>query len=294
MSTQTFDMSILDGVLSVKSIAMYKRDFQAYEKFAGDDVFSVDSFSKWRDFMVKGTKYSPNTINRMLSAVRSVLREACARGLLDKSIYNDFTFVRSIPERPLKNRLRKNARTKISPEDMRLICDHPTPDTLIGLRDRALLLTMATSGARINEVVTLTRDHIGRDKNGCHVMVNGKIDTNWRRAPLSNEAYERIQAWLDARPVDSEYVFTAFDGRGYRATDRCMSVVAAFSVVKTCSKAVGVEHVKPHDFRRFVATQLCKRNPRQAQLALGHTNIASTYKYYVLDELEFGVTDDIV
>ena len=51
--------------------------------------------------------------------------------------------------------------------------------------------------------------------------------------------------------------------------------------------------VKPHDFRRFVGTQLAAKDIRKAQKALGHKSIEVTARHYVLDELEVGLTDHL-
>lgn len=294
MTNPIFDASIIAGSVSARSFKMYKRDWDAYATFAGADYLDSAAFARWREYMTTKTKYSPKTINRMLTAVRTVMREAASRKLITKELYSEFTFIRSVKERSMKGRLRQNNRTKITPENMRRLCNSPDKYSLLGIRDNALLLTMASSGARITEVITLTVDHIGAEDGKYHIMVNGKIDVNWRRAPLSKEAYDAIMKWLEVRGVDSEYVFTAFSGRGStRVTPRGMTTVSGWRVVHKYAERVGLEHIKPHDFRRFVATQLVKKNPRQAQLALGHTSIASTYQYYVLDELEQGVTDDL-
>lgn len=294
MTNPKFDASIIEGSVSPRSFKMYKRDWNAYAAFAGDGVLDSATFARWREYMTTKTTYSPRTINRMLTAVRTVMREAASRKLITKELYGEFTFIRSVKERSLKGRMREHNRTRITPENMRRLCDAPHKRTLLGMRDRALLLTMASSGARITEVVTLTVDHVGCEDGNCYIMVNGKIDVTWRRAPLSREAYDAVMLWLGARGVESEYVFTAFAGKGStRVTARCMTAVSGWRVVKKYSDRIGLEHIKPHDFRRFVATQLVKKNPRQAQLALGHTSISSTYQYYVLDELEHGVTDGL-
>jgi integrase len=72
-----------------------------------------------------------------------------------------------------------------------------------------------------------------------------------------------------------------------------MSPTAVWQAVQQYAAAVGLRHVKPHDFRRFVGTELAKRDIRQAQKALGHTRIETTAKHYVLDELEVGLTDGL-
>jgi len=45
--------------------------------------------------------------------------------------------------------------------------------------------------------------------------------------------------------------------------------------------------------RRFVGTQLAKRDLRQAQKALGHTRLETTVQHYVLDELQPGLTEGL-
>ncbi len=42
-----------------------------------------------------------------------------------------------------------------------------------------------------------------------------------------------------------------------------------------------------------MGTQLAKQDIRKAQKALGHKNIETTARHYVLDELEVGLTDDL-
>ena len=41
--------------------------------------------------------------------------------------------------------------------------------------------------------------------------------------------------------------------------------------------------MKPHDLRRFVGTQLAKRDPRVGQLVLGHASIQTTQQYTHVD-----------
>lgn len=43
----------------------------------------------------------------------------------------------------------------LNPQQIRLLCDAPDPQTLLGLRDRALLATLASSGCSVGEVVGL-------------------------------------------------------------------------------------------------------------------------------------------
>ena len=77
-----FDTSILAGQLAPSSIDKYRRDFAAYLRFAGSPAAALDpaSLGRWRAVLAADTSLSPNTINRMLSAVKRLIKEAAAQG----------------------------------------------------------------------------------------------------------------------------------------------------------------------------------------------------------------------
>ncbi|MFN8471411.1 MAG: tyrosine-type recombinase/integrase [Anaerolineae bacterium] len=287
---------ILAGQLAPSSIKMYRRDFQAYLAFAGslESALRPDTLARWRAHLAAETDLSPNTINRMLSSVKRVVAEAVKQGYIrNPELAEDFAAIDGVKVKALKDRLKPHARTPITAEDMRRLCDAPDTTTMIGLRDRALLHTLASSGMRITEAATLKRSQISQKGKSYVVSIMGKNDIEPRQAPLRREANKYILEWLKARPVESEYVFTSFEGRGERLTAKPLSAVGAWRVVQHYAEAVGLEHIKPHDFRRFVGTELARRDIRQAQKALGHKRIDTTARHYVLDELEPGLTDDL-
>ena len=292
---QPFDASILAGQLAPSSIAMYTRDFAAYIDYAGDPSAIIDSatLARWRAHLAQATEKSPNTINRMLSAVKRIMREAAAQGYLTHEVATAFGQVTGVKVAALKDRIKGNARVKIEPAEMRTVCELPELERLIGLRDTALLATLASSGLRVSEMVSLTQAQIRPKGKSYVVMVRGKNDVEPREAPLSREAYGHIQTWMEARTVASDYIFTAFNGRGARLSARPISPTATWNIVRKYADAAGLDDVKPHDFRRFVGTQLARTNIRNAQKALGHKRLETTARHYVLDELEAGLTDEL-
>ena len=299
VTIKPFDTSILTGQVRQSTISMYKRDFGAYVDFAGgiDAALNPAMLAQWRADLAKTDK-SPNTINRMLASVRSLLKEASAQGYISSELAARFETVKGVKVSALRGNLKKDARTKISPEDMRRLCESPDVTTLAGKMHHTLLLTMASSGLRISEVVTLTPGQIEKrvqgKKVGYIVRVIGKTDTESREAPLSSEAWAAIQTWLVARPVASGYIFTGFGGRGSRTPQAThIHQVSAWEIVKRYAAKCELGSIKPHDFRRFVGTNLAKSDPRQAQKALGHKSIDTTYKHYVLDEMQVGLTENL-
>jgi integrase len=103
------------------------------------------------------------------------------------------------------------------------------------------------------------------------------------------------------RAIDSRLAVgagAAAAARGKKAALECLSVrVTAETArrrIQLHAAAIGLPHVKPHDLRRFVGTQLTEKfRLRQAQLALEHASPDVTARFYVLDELQDGLTDDL-
>lgn len=287
----------LAGQLTESTIAMYKRDVQAYQKYAdktGQNALYPQTLVGWRDSLVLQTGMSPNTINRMIAAVKRTIKQAGNRGVINPTIALAFKEIEGVQVKALKSRLKRNARTRIEPEEMRQLCNMPDSNSLIDLRDRALLATLASSGLRASEAASLTSEQIKRQGDGYILQVVGKTDIEPRDAHLSAEAHEHITTWLAARNIPSRYIFTAFDGRGEnRLTNRSMSETAVWKIVKKYAWERELSNVKPHDFRRFVGTQLAARDIRKAQLALGHKSIETTARHYVLDKIKPGETDNL-
>lgn len=290
----TLDPEKLAGTLAPSTKAVYRRDVEAYERFAranGKDALQPQTLAEWRA-QLANAGYSPNTINRMLSSVRAVAKGAVEYISADLALR--IAAVKGVKVSAMRDQLKKDARTKITPADMRRLCEAPDTSTPAGMMHHALLLTMATSGLRIAEVVTLTMAQIHRRDGGYIVTVTGKGRSEEREAPLGKEAYAAIERWLAARPVASGWIFTGFGGRGSRdPRTNHIHPVSAWELVKRYAGKVGLSGVKPHDFRRFVGTNLAKTDLRQAQRALGHKDINTTAKHYVLDELTPGLTDGL-
>jgi integrase/recombinase XerD len=99
-----------------------------------------------------------------------------------------FAWVEGVSVVALRHRLKAHARVCITPAQMRQLCDAPNAQTLLGLRDRALLHMLAASGCHIIEVVTLTARQLTARDGGHFLQVLGKRQKVLREAPLSQEA----------------------------------------------------------------------------------------------------------
>ncbi len=130
------------------------------------------------------------------------------------------------------------------------------------------------------------------------VAIAGKNKVEPEPRALGKAARAAIADWLIARRaagIESPYIFTGFGGRGDRdPSTQPIHRVNAWEMVQRYAKRVGLEHIKPHDFRRFLGTQLAKKDIRLAQKQLGHADISTTARAYVLDGVALCVTDDLL
>jgi integrase len=294
-----FDTSILTSQLGASSIAMYARDFKAYLAYAGTPAIALQSstLARWRTELANTTTMSPNTINRMLSAVKRMMIEGAAQGYISHEIAESFRHVENVRIAALKDRLRKTNKVKIEPELMRKIINSFDVNTLVGLRNKAMFTALASSGLRIHELATLQYSQIIKRDRGYLLIIHkeqGKNLTEDREANISIEAVNAIDAWLKERPVQSEYIFTSFEVKGdSKPLTKPISSVGAWKVIKRVFEKRGLLGVKPHDLRRFVATQLIREKGfPTAQRSLGHKSPATT-AMYDMNEIELGVTDNL-
>lgn len=303
-----FDTSILAGTKTAGTIEQYRLHFKAYCGFAQTWANAINpaTLARWRQYLFETSygdnkKYSVNAINQRLAAIRGMMKEAAEQGYISHDLARQFKDVRGLRLAANRTRRNVNARTAISREDMQRIVDAPDTNTLAGRMHHALMATLATSGVRITEAVGIRLSDIeyldddGYGGHGWHVSVWAKGEDKPKRRALGKQAKVAIDAWLYVRPVESEFVFTGFTGRGDgRATVKPISRQAAWQLVQRYAAVCNLAHIKPHDFRRFVGTQVARKDIRLAQKQLGHKRIATTADHYVLDDVRVGITDDLL
>ena len=309
-----FDTSILAGTKSPNTVDQYKIHFAAYVAFAGSfgAALQPTTLALWRQSLYTNgysapdgaqRPYSVGSINLRLASVRGLLTEAAQQGYITHELAEQFKHIKGLKQVANKERRKANARTPISPEQMRQIVKQPNSRTLAGKMHAALLKSLAGCGMRISEAVMLRRADIRWEVNddtgkaGWVADIAGKNKVEAQPRPLDSEAYKAIQTWLQARSaagVESDYVFTSFAGRGdSRINDRPLNRVSAWGLVKRYAEQAGCQNVKPHDLRRFVGTQLAKKDIRIAQKQLGHARIETTAAHYVLDGVHVGATEGL-
>ncbi len=264
---------------SGKTIANYDHYLMRLSDFAGDIAVSdIDSeiVRKWRLWLNRlGTNTSDelgkSTLNYHLIALRSFLK---------------FCSKRDIPALAAdKIELAKAKRKQVTwldEEELERLFAQPDLTKLGGMRDRAILELLFSSGLRVSELVGLDRDHINLKRR--EFMVRGKGEKD-RPIFISAEAAAWLQKYLDGRKDNTKPLFIRFAGNKkvdltgnyHRLTARSVQrLVANYALLAGITK-----HVSPHTLRHSFATNLLMNGAdiRSVQAMLGHSNIATTQIY---------------
>ncbi len=176
----------------------------------------------------------------------------------------------------------------LSPEDCRRLLDAPPTSTPAGIRDRALLGTLAYSACRVGELVRLrVRDY--RESSGHRVLELFGKGGKERRVPLHPEAFERLEAWLDIANLREQPEGPLFRptatargaGRdGFGTTP--LSLRAVQALVKTYARRLGLDRaVTVHSLRVTALTTARERGADIIDLQdfAGHSDPQTTLTY---------------
>ena len=264
---------------SQKTLMNYDHYLTRLLDYAGDiEVHDIDAelIRKWRLWLNRlGTNTSDelqkSTSNYHLIALRSFLK-FCAK--------------RNIPALSAdKIELAKTKRkqvTFLNPEELSRLFTQPDLDKINGLRDRAILELLFSSGLRVSELVGLDKDHINLKRR--EFMVRGKGQKD-RPVFISLDAAEWVQRYLDRREDNTKPLFVRYSGTKkvdlsgnfHRLTARSVQrMVSRYALLAGITK-----QVSPHTLRHSFATDLLMNGAdlRSVQAMLGHSNIATTQIY---------------
>jgi integrase/recombinase XerD len=185
----------LQKSVSLETRSNYRRDLEQFMAFNGisdDEVerlaaVTPSHVADWRDHLT-ARGLANCSISRKLSVIRSLFSYLNSYGLAGANpAHSDYVATPSVP--------RDGKTVGMSRLHCRQLLDAPSPDSLLGIRDRAMLAILAYTGCRVGE---LTRLRIGNYKtDGVHKVLEiyGKGGKE-RRVPLQKEAEERLELWL--------------------------------------------------------------------------------------------------
>jgi site-specific recombinase XerD len=186
---------------------------------------------------------------------------------------------------PAKIQLPKQSSRSVSfldSEQVERLLNSPQISNKLGLRDKAILETLFSTGLRVSELVSLNRDQIDFDRQEFGIRGKG---SKLRVVFLSDTAAQWIKRYLQSRRDYFKPLFIRYsgavdaerNGEKMRLTARSIQNIVA-KYAKRCGLPI---KASPHILRHSFATDLLISGAdiRSVQEMLGHESITTTQVY---------------
>ena len=215
-----------------------------------------------------GATLKKKTQNYYLIALRAFLKYLAKRGV--KTLSPEYIELAKVGERHID---------VISADELGRLLKAPTGDDVKSLRDKAILELLFSTGLRVSELCSLSRD---LDLSSDEFSIRGKGD-KVRVVFLSDEAKKIVKKYLDKRTDVDDAMFVKVDRKeGSQSKEVGLTRRSIERIVKYYAIKAGIsKKVTPHVIRHCFATDLLGNGAdlRSVQMLLGHANISTTQIY---------------
>jgi len=236
------------------------------------------TFAKATAGKVSAETLKKKTQNYYLIALRAFLKYIAKRGV--KVLSPEVIELAKVGERQID---------LITSEELNRLLDAPDPTTLRGLRDKAILETLFSTGLRVSELCSLPRE-INLESDEYSIRGKGE---KVRVVFLSEEAKRSIKNYLNKRNDLDDALFVQVSEIKEKKTESKnknkkldeatpLTPRSVQRIIKHYAIKAGIsKKVTPHVVRHMFATDLLSNGAdlRSVQMLLGHANISTTQIY---------------
>ncbi len=275
----------VEGGRSAHTAENYKLYLERFIEFTDDiavDKITPEVVRKYRLWLNRYKNYNDDELATITQSYHLI----ALRGFLN---YLSKRNIPSLP--PEKIELPKISRKQVTFlhfDEIERLLEQINTDDEAGLRDRAIIELLFSSGLRVSELVNLNRDHINTARR--EFMVRGKGQKD-RPVFISESASQHVSTYLKARTDNLPPLFISYSRNNVPSTGgdyRRLTPRSIQRIINRYSRLAGItKHVSPHTMRHSFATDLLMNGAdiRSVQVMLGHSSISTTQVYtHVTDE----------
>jgi integrase/recombinase XerC len=253
---------------SEHTIINYSVDLKDFGNFLGEAKLETVNYLVLRRYLahMREKNHSKRTIARKLASLRSFFKFLYREGYLKTNPASSIVTPKLDKKLPLF----------LDTSEVAKLIEAPDEKDLIGLRDRAILETLYSTGMRVSELVRLNLDNVDFISGVVKVFGKGRKE---RLTPIGDRALRAIRSYINKRGVrkltDRKAVF--LNKNSGRLTDRSVRRVVGKYIKRVSLR----EGISPHTLRHSFATHLLDRGAdlRSVQELLGHMNLSTTQIY---------------
>lgn len=283
-----FLLSLQTRNLSEETLYNYERDLKVFEIFLNEINTPFEKVDKktilnYKAYLTSRDRKTPKSlfskkrlssfsINRMLSSLRSYLK-----------FLTNIDYPIPLPPNAIELIKTEKKLQRVGEfEDIKKFLEAPfqfEKNKVIALRNRAILETFFSTGARISELINIKLSDI--DKSG-RIFIKGK-GRKERFVYLTPRAQRYIKKYLEIRgETDSPYLFVPYRGKNVNLKDKKISPNYLQEKLKKYRAWLGLNiPITPHSLRRAFATYMAEKgaSPAALQILLGHESLDTTTRY---------------
>lgn len=241
-------------------------------------------YCRWHDLRFQHTsairaqlaeRYAARTANKMLAALRQVLKRAWRLGLMGQEEFATATDLDTIDGDTLP------AGRALSAGELRALMAQCTEDsTPAGTRDAAIVAIMYSCGLRRAELVGL--DLADYDAKAGTLKIRRAKRNKERLVPVVNGAQAALEEWLALRGSElGAALFVPIRRGGHLQLGERLTTEAIWHMLTRRATAAGISHLSPHDLRRSFISDLLDAGAdlATAQKLAGHSSPLTTSRY---------------
>ena len=275
----------VEGGRSAKTAENYKLYLERFVEFTNDisvDKITSEIVRKYRLWLNRFKNDNEDTLATITQGYHLI----ALRGFLSYLSKRDIASLS--PEKIELSKISRKQVTFLHYDEVARMLEAIPLDDEVGLRDRAIIELLFSSGLRVSELVNLNRDHVNTKRR--EFMVRGKGQKD-RPVFIGAAAADRVNDYLGSRLDNLPPLFLSYSRNNSASNQGDYRRLTSRSIQRIISKyarLAGItKHVSPHTMRHSFATDLLMNGAdlRSVQSMLGHSNIATTQVYtHVTDE----------
>ncbi|AKM79153.1 MAG: Tyrosine recombinase XerC [Candidatus Beckwithbacteria bacterium GW2011_GWB1_47_15] len=240
------------------------------------EQLTLGQVGDYRLFLAKLTTKDGLTLSRVTQSYHIIGLRSFLKYLIKRDV------VTLAPEKIELPKTESHSLKFLDEEQVERLLASPSVSTLSGLRDKAILETLFSTGLRVSEMVRLNREEINLKRREFGVVGKGGRP---RVVFLSNQAADWLKKYLNKREDDWEPLFVRLSGKADETSQGNKMRLTVRSVQRIVKKYANRARlpvkITPHGLRHSYATDLLRGGAdiRAVQEMLGHKNIATTQIY---------------
>lgn len=257
--------------LSPHTIKAYRIDLQQFLKFSNTVLTDRNILSQYIKHLNR--RFAPRTVKRKLASIRAFYNELTANGVIKENPFDKFHIRIHLPQQlpriipsQIIHALLQNAYSKYLPGKRQI------------LRDIVVLELLFSTGLRVSELCSLSKENFQLSNNCFRILINGKGKKERVIQIKTPELLRLLQIYCKEFSLEIHLQGALL----YNSWGKPISPQSVRRIIKRYIHNIyTTHHVTPHMFRHTFATSLLEAGMdiRYIQSLLGHSSIITTQIY---------------